>query len=290
MAQRKALGKGLDALIPSEGKASAGVKGNLCPLQEIHPSSRQPRKNIDKALIKELADSIKQDGLLQPLVVRPRGKGRSGYELIAGERRWRASKMVGLAEVPVLVRDVDDREALALSLVENLQREDLNPIEEAEAYKTLISEFGLTQEEISRKVGKDRSSISNSIRLLKLPEGIKKDILEGRLTEGHARAILFIDEPAGMKEVAGIIIDRGLSVREAEDLARNWSQSRKPKGRAKARPGRQADPFIKELENNLKRHLGTKVKIVHKKNKGGRIEIYYYSNEDMERIIGLVRK
>ncbi len=290
MAQRKALGKGLDALIPSDARQAAAERANLCPIEDIHPSSRQPRKSMDKAQIEELSQSIKSSGLLQPLLVRPRKKGAPGYELIAGERRWRAAKLAGLESVPVLLRDVDDREALVLSLVENLQRQDLNAIEEADAYQLLLTDFDLTQEDVSKRVGKSRPTIANVLRLLKLPEEIKKKLRKGELTEGHARAILSAGTPERMKELAELIVKRDLTVREAEDLARERAGVKK----GKAGPGRAADrkhdPFIRDLEAMLKRHLGTKVKIIHTKGKGGRIEIYYYSNQDLERIIGLVRK
>jgi len=289
MAQRKALGKGLDALIPQEAKAKPGEGGVLCPLDEIFPSTNQPRKTMDKTAIKELAQSIEESGLLQPLVVRPHPKGKKGYELIAGERRWRAAKIAGLDSVPVIVKEVDDREALALSLVENLQRENLNPIEEADAYHLLLTDFSFTQDEVAKKVGKNRSTVANILRLLKLPEEVKKQVRSGKLSEGHARAILSVESLSTMKELAKIIVDKELSVREAEDLARNWADRKTRKKSGKVVSSGQGDPFIRDLENNLKRLLGTKVKIIHKKNRG-KIEIYYYSNEEMERIIELVRK
>jgi ParB family chromosome partitioning protein len=292
MAQRKALGKGLDALIPQEERAKTAERGegvNLCPVKDIYPSSHQPRKTIDEASIKGLSRSIKESGIIQPLIVRPRARGKPGWELVAGERRWRAARMAGLDQVPVVVRDMDDREALALSLVENLQREDLNPLEEAEVYQRLMREFNYTQEGLANKVGKDRSTIANSLRLLKLPIEVKKEILSGNLSEGHARVILTMESQARMKELASFILEKRLSVRGAEELANTW-RTRPSRRKPKTRAIRARDPFIEDLEDKLKRHLGTRVKIFHRPRRGGRVEIYYYSDEDLERIIGLVRK
>ncbi len=292
MAQRKVLGKGLDALIPQEERAKTGDREEgilLCPIKDVCPSLHQPRRTIDKGSIKDLSRSIKESGIIQPLIVRPRGRGEPGWELIAGERRWRAASMAGLSHVPVMVRDIDDREALALSLVENLQREDLNPLEESEVYQRLIREFNYTQEELAKKVGKNRSTIANSLRLLKLPTEVKKEILSGNLSEGHARAILAMESPARMRELASFILEKKLSVRGAEELANTWS-TRPGRRKPKARRIRARDPFVEDVENKLKRRLGTRVKIFHRPRQGGRVEIYYYSDEDLERIIGLVHK
>lgn len=294
MTRKKVLGRGLDALIPQDESAVAPsrVQGaTLCPIEDIRPSSRQPRKHIDKASIKELSDSIRQSGIIQPLLVRPMPESEKAYELVAGERRWRAARLAGLESVPVIVREIDDREAMALSLVENLQREDLNPLEEADAYKLLIEDFGFKQDELAQKVGKDRSTISNSLRLLKLPDKVKKYLLAGQITEGHARAILTMSSQATMEDFAAAIIEQKLSVRAAEDLAATWTGKGQRSKRGKtSKTEKQKSAFIKDIEDKLKRALGTKVKIFHRPKKGGKLEIYYYSDEELERIIGLVQK
>jgi ParB family chromosome partitioning protein len=278
---RKALGRGLDALIrPGEGGTEEAGQEGLVHIEvgRIAASPFQPRKKFGEAAIRELAESIKSQGILQPLVVRPRAKG--GYELIAGERRLRAAKLAGLGKVPALVRDVDDKSALELSLVENLQREELNAIEEAEAYRRLLTEFGYTQEELSQRVGKDRATVANSLRLLNLPADIKKDVGEGRVTAGHARAMLMAGTESLMRSIRDAVVKQGISVREAERLAQAGGKKKTAKaGASKPRP----DLNVREMEERLLRELGTKVKIVQAK-KGGRIEIQFYSAEDLDRI------
>ena len=282
---RKALGRGLDALIPSgagEGEEAAGEGLVYLETEKIAGSPFQPRKNFKAAAIKELADSIKEQGILQPLVVRPRSRG--GYELIAGERRLRAAKLAGLARVPALIRDVDDKSGLEISLVENLQREELDPVEEAEAFRRLLTEFEYTQEELSRRVGKDRATVANALRLLNLPETIKDDLRAGRITAGHARALLMAGAESLRRSLRDAIVKDGISVREAERRAQAGSGKKKKKasGAGAAAPV-SGGVHIKQMEERLIRELGTKAKIV-RGTKGGRIEIQFYSAEDLDRI------
>jgi ParB family chromosome partitioning protein len=280
---RKALGRGLDALIPAAGGERVEQAGEglvQIGIERISPSRFQPRKRFAEAAIRELSDSIKAQGILQPLVVRPRAKG--GYELVAGERRLKAARAAGLLTVPALIRDVDDRGALELSLVENLQREDLGPVEEAEAYRRLLTEFGYTQEELSRRVGKDRATVANALRLLNLPDDIKDDLAESRITAGHARAILMAETQARMKAIRDAVVNDGISVREAERLAKaGGGKSKKDRARGTAAP--RGDLDIKAMEERLLRELGTRVRII-KSKKGGRIEIQFYTAEELDRI------
>ncbi|MFV1950379.1 MAG: ParB/RepB/Spo0J family partition protein [Nitrospinota bacterium] len=276
--QRKVLGRGLGALIPDSEEIS---DNNLTyiPVEKVHPNRYQPRKVFDEKKIGELACSIKEKGIIQPIIVQRKGNGY--YELIAGERRWRAVQKAGLDKIPALIRDVSDSEAIELALTENIHREDLNPIEEALVYKQLIEEFHLTQEEVSKRVGKDRSSISNYLRILKLPRIVREDINNNLLSMGHARAILGIDSPKEQKELRDMILKKEMSVREVEAFIRN----RKKKGQdKKEKPG---DIFLLKGEEELQRHLGTKVRIK-RGMKGGRIDISFYSDEDLERIVGLI--
>jgi ParB family chromosome partitioning protein len=299
MNKRKALGKGLDALIPqAPGQAEAPVRPGwpggaargeplLCPIEEIVPGRHQPRKRFDEKGILELAQSIKEEGVLQPLLVRPR-EGKGGrFELVAGERRWRAAQRAGLKEVPIIVRKLDSAKALEVSLVENLQREDLNPIEEAEGYRWLTDEFGYTQDQISERVGKDRSTVANALRLLKLPAAIKDDLAEGKITAGHARAILSLATPAEMILLRNQIVKHQLSVRQAENLSRRMSKAgEKPGKPLKAK----ADPNVRRLEEDLQRVLGTRVTIHYRPGKPGKIEIAYSSLEELDRIIRSIKK
>ncbi|MGA2192598.1 MAG: ParB/RepB/Spo0J family partition protein [Nitrospirota bacterium] len=281
-----ALGKGLGALIPTgahgvmlSGEYSSGE--TEVELSRITPNEYQPRKNFNPESIRELAESIKSLGVIQPVIVRKRDGG--GYELIAGERRFRASMLAGLKKIPVIVKDAAPAVMLELALIENVQREDLNPIETAEAFDRLLREFGLTQEQLSQKVGKERPTIANFLRLLSLPPDVKRDIAEGALTMGHAKAILSVEGSQRQMALRREIISRGLSVREAESLARRM----KAPGRVikKAAPS----PQISMLEDELKRKLGTKVRIRHK-GRRGRIEIEYYSDDELERLLELLRR
>ena len=277
-----ALGKGLGALIPELGQVEA--KALLyCGIEEIIPNRSQPRKHFDESKLKELADSIKEKGILEPLIVR---RVDQGYELIIGERRWRAAQRVGLKEVPILVKEINDREVLELSLIENLQREDLNPIEEAEAFRRLIEEFGVHQAELGARLGKDRTTIANALRLLKLPSEVKQQLLQNRITPGHARAILSLENREKQKELCRLIIQRSLSVREAETLAKRWSAKPK-KSRTSVPKKGDLESQLNALQNSLRQYLATKVHIT-PKGKRGRIEIEYYSSEDLERIVEII--
>lgn len=277
--KRMALGKGLGALIP-EVEEVQERKLFYCGIEEIHPRRSQPRKHFDEANLLELAETVREKGILQPLTVR---RMEGGYELLAGERRWRAAQKAGLKEVPVILREVDDREALEISLIENLQREDLNPIEEAEGYKNLIETFGISQEEASKRVGKDRTTVTNALRLLGLSSEIKSHLIQNRITAGHARAILSLENKEKQKELCDLIIRKGLSVREAEAWAKQRSERPKKKGGPESKREELKDQ-LQSLQNSLRQHLGTKVKI-QAKGKKGKIEIEYYSPEDLERIV-----
>lgn len=277
--KRPALGKGLGALFPDIEKEDR-KSFFLCGIEEISPSRYQPRKGFDGAKLDELAASIKEKGIIEPLIVR---KGESGYELIVGERRWRAAQRAGIKEVPVIVREASTGEALELALIENLQREDLNPLEEAEAYKRLMEEFHHTQEELAKRIGKDRTTVANAVRLLKLPEEIKASLSDESITSGHARALLGLDTPGEQKAACKEIIKRGLSVRETERLVKKITL-RKSSPDTGLRPSREEDLLIRNLEETLRRFLGTQVRIP-KKGQKGKIEIEFYSDEDLERII-----
>ncbi len=281
VAKKMALGKGLGALIPEF--ETVGEKNLFyCAIEEIRPNRSQPRKYFDESKLGELTESIREKGILEPLIVR---KVEDGYELIVGERRWRAAQKAGLKEVPVIVKEVSDREVLELSLIENLQREDLNPIEEAEAYKQLIDEFNISQEELSKRIGKDRTTITNTLRLLKLPSEIKEYIKKNDITQGHARAILSLENRDRQKQLCELIINKTLSVREAEAIAKRWSVKQKRRGTEKKKED--IDIQIKNLQDSLRLRLGTKVNI-YPSGKRGRITIEYYSFDDLERIVDTI--
>jgi ParB family chromosome partitioning protein len=277
--KRMALGKGLGALLPEFGQAEP--KALLyCGIEEIIPNRSQPRKHFDESKLQELAESIKEKGILEPLIVR---RIDQGYELIIGERRWRAAQKAGLKEVPVVVKEAEGREVLEISLIENLQREDLNPIEAAEAFKHLIEEFNISQEDLSKRIGKDRTTITNTLRLLKLPLEIRDQLLQNRITSGHARAILSIENKEKQKELCALIIKKGLSVREAEALAKRWSE--KPKRSIPpAKKRGDLESQLSSLQDSLRKYLGTKVQIT-QKGQRGKIEIEYYSHQDLERLV-----
>ena len=277
--KRIALGKGLGALLPELGQAEPRTL-LYCGIEEILPNRAQPRKHFDESKLQELAESIKEKGILEPLIVR---RTEQGYELIVGERRWRAAQKAGLKEVPVLVKETERRGALEISLIENMQREDLNPIEEAEAFKHLIEEFNIRQEDLSKRIGKDRTTVTNTLRLLKLPLEIRDHLLQNRITSGHARAILSLENKEKQKELCALIIKRGLSVREAEAIAKRWSE--KPeKSVAPTKKKGDLESQLSSLQDSMRKYLGTKVHIS-QKGKRGKIEIEYYSHEDLERIV-----
>lgn len=269
---KTALGKGLEALIPEKGEEVIYLD-----IDRIFPGEQQPRKAFRDESLKELASSIKEKGVLQPVIVSRVGDGT--FRLVTGERRWRAAAVAGLKKMPALVRDVASKDSLEIALIENIQREDLNPIETAEAFRKLTTDFHLTQEELSDKVGKDRATIANYLRLLKLPEEIKSLIYNGSLSMGHAKAILTVEGRSHQVEAARKIIKKGLSVRETEALTKKVV---KPK---KVRITK--DPQISSLEEKLIRSLGTKVRIFHK-GKKGKIEIEYYSFEELDRLLEIL--
>lgn len=277
--KRMGLGKGLGALLP-EVTEEESRSLFYCGIEEIMPNRSQPRKHFDESKLQELAESIKEKGILEPLIVR---KGEQGYELIVGERRWRAAQKAGLREVPVLVKEVEGRDALELSLIENLQRENLNPIEEAEAFKRLTEEFEISQAELATRIGKDRTTITNALRLLKLPQEVRNQLLQNRITSGHARAILTLETKEKQKALCSLIIQKGLSVREAEALAKRWSEKLKTPTASSRRKG-ELESQLNSLQDSLRQRLGTKVRIL-SKGKKGKIEIEYYSHEDLGRIV-----
>jgi len=270
---KTALGKGLNALIPEKGDEILHLDIN-----RVIPGTYQPRKNFSEDSLKELAVSIKEKGILQPILVSRTGDG--SFSLIAGERRWRAATLAGLKKIPAMVKNVASRDAFEMALIENIQREDLNPVETAEAFSRLMKDFGLTQEELADKVGKERATVANYLRLLKLPDEIKALLYEGSLSMGHARALLSIEGRAAQVDAAKKILKSGLSVREAESMAK------KATGPSKIKQVKDAQ--IASLEEQLIKHLGTKARLVHKGKKGGRIEIEYYSLDELDRILEIL--
>jgi ParB family chromosome partitioning protein len=276
MAKRKALGRGLSALFP-ETVISEDDRGFFfCPIESISPNPHQPRQNFSDHELTELANSIKEKGIIQPILV---SRTKDGFQLIAGERRWRAAQKAGLKKIPVLIRDASPGESLELALIENIQRKDLNPIEEASAYQELVGKFNLTQEALSKRIGKDRSTIANFLRLLKLPAIIQQDLIDGQLTTGHARVLVTIESPLVQKEIRGLIIKKSLSVRQTEALVKKTLAPKKPKS-----PKNESDYYIESLSKDLQKSLGTKVAIKRKGEKG-RIIIEFYSDEDLDRLI-----
>jgi ParB family chromosome partitioning protein len=269
---KTALGKGLESLIPERGEEIINLD-----ISRIFPGDQQPRKTFKDDSLKELAVSIREKGVLQPIIVSRVGDGT--FRLVTGERRWRAAGLAGLKKIPALIKNVASRDSLEIALIENIQREDLNPIEAAEAFSRLITEFSLTQDDLSDRVGKDRATVANYLRLLKLPEEVKSFLYNGSLSMGHAKAILAIEGKANQIDAARKIIKKGLSVREAELL------SKKVSGPAKGQASR--DPQISSLEEKLIRSLGTKVRIFNK-GKKGKIEIEYYSFEELERLLDIL--
>lgn len=286
----KGLGKGLDTLIPSEyvppKKGNEDQKGaneaeTIVKITKVEPNREQPRKHFDEDALQELADSIKQFGLLQPILVQDRG---DYYEIIAGERRWRAAKLAGLKEVPVIIRNYTNQEIVEISLIENIQREDLNPIEEAMAYKRLLEEFNLKQDEVAERVSKSRTTVTNSMRLLKLCDGVQQMIIDDMLSTGHARALIPIEDVEQQLQLAQKIFDEKLSVRDVEKLVKAiLKPDDKPK---KEEPPKNLQYIYQDIEDRLKEKLSRKVSINAKgKNGAGKIEIEFYSNEDLDRLI-----
>ena len=277
MAKRKALGKGLSALIPEDATLTE-EDGRFfqCPIEAIEPNPYQPRQIFRTEELREMADSIREKGVLTPLLVNRAGRG---YQLIAGERRWRAAQIAGLERVPVVVRNVSPSESLELALIENIHREDLNPIEEAIAYRKLIEDMGVTQELLAKRLGKERSTVANMLRLLKLPLQIQQDLIDVRITMGHARVLAGIRNTGDQQALRNRILKEGLSVRQLENIVRRRYGKRK-----KEVPEREVASFFAAMENDLKRSLGTKVS-VKRKGREGKIVIYFYSDEELERLM-----
>lgn len=299
MSKKRGLGKGLSALFPVEnvvGNEKEEIKE--IAVSEIKPNKRQPRETFNEAGIKELAESIKEHGVIQPVVIRPLSEG--GYEIIAGERRWRACKKLSLKYIPAIIKKYDDLKAAAVSLIENIHRENLNPLEEAEAYRKLIKEFGITQDEVSKRVGKSRSFIANMIRLLVLPEEIKNMLRSGSLNVGHARAILSLKEKEKQIAVAKEIYENGLNVRETEKLVKKIrnnfkneeqiiteEENKEDENNKKEEDEKQKEKYLKEIEERLKKILKANV-IIKKMRSGGKIVIRYSNQEELNRILGIL--
>ena len=281
---KRGLGKGMDAFLDTTSVAVVERSESVRELKisEIVPNKNQPRKNFDKEALKTLSDSIREHGVITPIVVVKSGEN---YEIVAGERRWRASRQAGLKTIPAVVRTYSDIEVKEVALIENIQREDLNPIEEAVAYQALMDEFGLTQEEISEKIGKSRSKVANSLRLLALEPEFQKFVISGEISEGHARCVLSLKGAVLREFLINRIIEDGLSVREAEKLAKDLSMEKKPK-KEKKQPDTVAIE-IERIRKNIEERLGTKVSINHGRKKG-KIEIEYYGNEDLDRLLELL--
>ncbi len=296
----RSLGKGLNALLPSADESSNGGTSSsgtllMCPINDLVPNPYQPRKKLEKAGLKELADSIAEKGILQPLVVRKK-EDESGYELIAGERRLQAGKLAGLKEVPVLVIVADRVSRLELAIIENIQRKNLNALEEAEAYNRLIKEFGHTQEDVAKKVGRDRSTVANTLRLLHLPDYAQNDLMKGSISMGHARVLLSAPDLASMKVLRDEIVLKNISVRQAEKLVKKLkdgmttppgttSRSTSPKKKRQEIP----ESYCQTLTGDIARYLDTKAAIV-QNGARGKVEIEYYSLDDLERLVSLVTK
>jgi ParB family chromosome partitioning protein len=289
--KRQALGRGLAALIPSAAPppapaAAPAAKSNdglrTVAIEDVHPSPGQPRKHFDDARLEELAASIRAQGIIQPLVVRLREAG--GYELIAGERRWRAAQRAGLHEVPAVVRDVAEKRAFEMALVENLQRQDLNPIEEAQGFERLIAEFGYTQEAMATRVGKDRSTVANALRLLRLPDSVRQMVTEGRLAMGHARALLGLEEAYAIERLARRVVARELSVRQVEALVKRERDG----GDAPAPSPAPTSANARDLEERLTRALGTRVKVFETGPGKGRLEISYHSLDQLDVVLSRI--
>lgn len=274
--RRQALGMGLKALIPDVEVEKTGESVSSIRVESIVPNPYQPRREFNPEKLKDLVDSIKEKGVVQPILVRTKG---NKFELIAGERRFQAVKLAEFEEIPAIVRDADDREMLELALIENIQREDLNPIDEAMAYQQLMDEFGLTQLEVSQRVGKDRSTLANAVRLLKLPPAVQSYLSDGSLTVGHARALLSLPTPRQQEKICVRIIKKGLTVRDAEKLIRRENEDGKPKTTQSKK-----DAQLRRIEEQLQHQLGTKINIK-KRGQKGSIQVEFYSWKDLERII-----
>jgi ParB family chromosome partitioning protein len=285
MAKKFTLGKGLSALIPEESESDLEKNAkNLISINKIKSDDKQPRKSFDSEKIAELAESIKTHGIIQPLILRKHINDQ--YIIVAGERRWRAAKMAGLSEIPAVIMELSDKDILEVSLIENIQRQDLNPIEEALAYKKLLDDFEITQEELSKRIGKSRVAITNTIRLTNLDDKVQQYIIEGIITEGHGRAILSLADKGKQYEIAQRVIDEKLSVRELERLIKKINEDNQ-NNKLTEEVNEELNPYYKDIKNQLQNFFGTKVNISNKKNKG-KIEIEYYSEEDLQRILDII--
>ena len=292
----RGLGKGLDSLIPNAvGEAKAKketskekaeektTQETMVKITMVEPNRKQPRKNFDEDALLELSDSIKQFGVIQPIVVQDR---KDHYEIIAGERRWRAAKLAGIKEVPVIIKNYTEREIVEISLIENIKREDLNPIEEAQAYKRLLTEFNLKQDEVAERVSKSRTAVTNSMRLLKLSEEVQQMVINDMLSTGHARALLAIENPEEQYMLAQKVFDEKLSVRDVEKLVKNIHKPAKVK-----KPDNKVLSLIyQDIEEKLKQALSTKVSVVAKEEGAGKIEVEFYNHEDLERLMEIITK
>ncbi len=297
MATKKSgLGKGLDSLIADKVGKNTTVKakteekeetdGVMLNINKVEPNRDQPRKNFDEDALLELAESIKQFGILQPLLVQ---KKDDYYQIVAGERRWRAAKMAGMKEVPVIIKQLSDQEIMEISLIENIQRENLNPIEEALAYKRLLNEFNLKQDEVAERVSKSRTAVTNSMRLLKLNEKVQQMVIDEMLTTGHARALLGIDDQEKQFLVAQKIFDEKLSVRDTEKLVKKLQKEKKEKKDGSDQKDEKLEAIYRDLEEQIKQIFGTKVYIKQKNEKEGKVEIEYYSQDELDRIVDMFR-
>lgn len=287
MSRKFGLGKGLDSLLPTEDPAkkteSAVKPSDKVSINQLKPNKEQPRKHFDETRLLELTESIKEHGVIQPILV-TRDKAGSDYIIVAGERRWRAAKKAGLKEVPVVEMDLTNQELMEVSLIENIQRQDLNPIEEAGAFKKLMDDFKMTQEAISQRVGKSRAAISNTIRLLQLDSRVLDYLADGVIFEGHGRALLGVDDPDLQYKICQKIIDEGMSVRDAENYIKNYDKMKDLRSRE-----RKKDIFLADLEKQIGGYFGTKVTFRQKTKNRGKIEIEYYNQEDLERILDLLK-
>lgn len=293
--KKNGLGKGLDSLIPDKAnkpvaktaeKNEKVVEGILVNINKVEPNRDQPRKNFDEDALLELSESIKQFGVLQPLLVQDK---KTYYEIIAGERRWRAAKMADLKEIPVIIKNLTEQEIVEISLIENIQRENLNPIEEAIAYKRLLTEFNLKQDEVAERVSKSRTAVTNSMRLLKLNEKVQQMVIDDMISTGHARALLGIDDMEKQYATAQKIFDEKLSVRETEKLVKKMQQEKDTPEKGKKVLDPKMEAIFQDLEEKMKSVLGTKVSINQKDEKKGKIEIEYYSMDELDRIIDMIK-
>lgn len=297
MAKPRGLGKGLDLMIPNVvgeekkekekevkvEKIESDKQETLVKITMVEPNREQPRKHFDEDALQELADSIKQFGLLQPILVQDR---KDYYEIIAGERRWRAAKIAGLKEVPVIIKNYSEQEIVEIALIENIQREDLNPIEEAQAYKKLLTEFNLKQDEVAERVSKSRAAVTNSIRLLKLSDKVQQMVIDDMISTGHARALLAVDDAEEQYNLAQKIFDEKLSVRDIEKLVKNLHKAPKPK----KLDDKAMQAIYQDIEEKLKQSLSTKVSVSSKGNGAGKIEIEFYSHDDLDRLLEMIGK